>query len=94
MHIQHVAVRMVALGFIIWGLGCAVDDQGKTFLLRHAGVTLGEASARAEKHTPGHAVKAELQRTRNGVVYEVEIIDIENNTRKVHVDAETGKVIP
>ena len=94
MHIQRIATGIVVLAFIMLEWGCAADEQGKTFLLRHAGVTLGDASARAEKHTPGHAVKAELQRTRNGVIYEVEIIDIENNTRKVNVDAETGKVIP
>jgi uncharacterized membrane protein YkoI len=91
---KRVAAGTVVLAFITWGWGCAADNQGKNFLLRHAGVTLGQASAIAEKNTPGHAVKAELQRTRNGVIYEVEIIDIENKSRNVNVDAETGKVIP
>jgi uncharacterized membrane protein YkoI len=69
------------------GLGCAEDSHGKIDLLGHAGVTLAQATVLAEKSTPGRAVKAELQRTGNGVIYEVEIIDISHNTRKVVLDA-------
>ncbi len=73
--------------------GCAEDTQGKSYLLRHAGVSLSQASEIAEKSTPGRAVRAELQRTGNAVIYEVEIIDIVNNIQKVSVDAETGKLV-
>jgi hypothetical protein len=83
------AVGVAAL--LTWG--CAEDPQGKTYLIRHAGVSLSQASEIAEKNTPGRAVKAELQHAGNVVIYEVEIIDIVNQTRKVSVDAETGRVI-
>lgn len=94
MDVRRVATGMVLVGFLGGGWGCAEDHQGKTYLIRHAGVSLAQATEIAEKSMPGRAVKAELQRTGNVVVYVVEIIDIVNNTRKVSVDAETGKVIP
>lgn len=89
--------RFVAAGFglvclLIWG--CAEENRGKSYLIRHTGVTLAQASEIAERSTPGRAVKAELQYLHNAVVYQVEIIDIVNNSKMVLVDAETGKVVP
>lgn len=92
MDMRHwIAAGIGVASLVTWG--CAEDNHGKTYLIRHAGVTLAQASDIAEKNTPGRAVKAELQHAGNVVIYEVEIIDIVNNTRKVSVDAETGKVI-
>ena len=88
--------RCVAAGIGLVGLftwGCAEDNRGKSYLIRHAGVSLAQASDIAERSTPGRAVKAELQYLHNAVVYQVEIIDIVNNSKIVSVDAETGKVV-
>ena len=85
-------IVIVGLGFLSMG-GCAEDSRGKSYLLRHTGVTLAQASEIAERSTPGRAVRAELQHLRNAVVYQVEIIDIVNNSKMVAVDAETGKIV-
>lgn len=74
-------------------LGCGGTDQGKSYLLRHAGVTLAQAAELAEAQVPGRAVKVELLSSGRHVVYEVEVIDTVNQTRKVVLDAETGKLV-
>jgi uncharacterized membrane protein YkoI len=38
-------------------------------------------------------VKAELEFSGSHVMYQVEIIDAVNQTRKVWIDAETGKIV-
>ena len=73
--------------------GCSDAAREKSYLLRHAPVTLSQAARVAEAHVPGRAVRVELDQRGNRVVYEVEIIDILNKTRQVKVDAETGKVM-
>ncbi len=89
----------MAAGLWVFGLlaaGCAEgqDNRGKTYLLRHAGITLARAAQIAESNTPGRAVKVELRHKGNAVLYEVEIIDIVNQPKVVLIDAETGKVVP
>ena len=69
--------------------GCATKDSGNAVLIGHAKLTLMEAAAIAEKSIPdSHAIKAELTRANDGVVYEVQVL------KKVSVDAETGRIIP
>jgi uncharacterized membrane protein YkoI len=95
MAIQRVAAGLVLMGCLTGGWGCVENNgQGKTYLIRHAGISLVQATEIAEKSTPGRAVKAELQRRGNIVVYVVDIVDIVNHTRAISVDAETGKVMP
>ncbi len=74
-------------------VGCGGGQQGKSYLIRHAGVTLAQAAEIAETHAPGRAVKAELESSGNGVVYQIEIIDAVNKTRKIWIDADTGKIV-
>lgn len=88
---QFVAAGIGLVGLVAWG--CAEDNRGKSYLIRHAGVTLAQASELAERSIPGRAVRAELQYVNNAVVYQVEIIDIVNNSKMVSVDAETGKIV-
>lgn len=71
---------------------CA-NEQGKDYLLRHAGVTLAQAATLAEAQVAGRAVKVELIPKGRQVVYEVEVIDIGNELHKVVLDAETGKPV-
>jgi len=68
--------------------GCAAENE-KIKLLRHAHLTLPEATSVAEKSTPGsHAVQVELRQSKNDVIYEVHIV------KKVSVDALDGHIIP
>lgn len=73
--------------------GCGGGVQGKSYLIRHAVVTLSQAAEIAESTAPGRAVKAELEFSGSHVMYQVEIIDAVNQTRKVWIDAETGKIV-
>lgn len=85
------AISLCAVIALTWG--CGAKDQGKDYLLRHAGVTLAQAAAIAEAQIPGRAVKVELITKGRQVVYEVEVIDTVNESRKVVLDAETGKPV-
>lgn len=87
--------RWATLGFcaVLSAGGCGGDDTGKSYLIRHAGVTLTQAANAAEAHVPGRAVKVELVANGRQVVYQVEILDAMNHSRTVSVDAETGRVV-
>ena len=84
-----------AVGFwaIVTAGGCGGDDTGKSYLIRHAGVTLAQATSVAEAQVPGRAVKVELVANGRQVVYQVEVLDASNASRTVAVDAETGRVV-
>jgi uncharacterized membrane protein YkoI len=87
--------RWAGIGLGLGGLlvaGCGGGEQGKSYLIRHATVTLPQAAEIAESTAPGRAVKAELEFSHSRVMYQVEIIDAVNHTRKIWIDAETGKV--
>jgi uncharacterized membrane protein YkoI len=73
--------------------GCAETEQGKSYWLRHAIVTLPQAAEIAETNGPGRAVGVELGQSGNRVFYDVEIIDTLNKSRRLRVDAETGKIV-
>jgi uncharacterized membrane protein YkoI len=88
--------RWAAMGLGLAGLlaaGCGGGQQGKSYLIRHAAVTLPQAVELAQTNAPGRAVKAELESSGSRVMYQVEIVDAVNKTRKVWIDAETGKFI-
>ena len=72
---------------------CAETQQGKSYWLRHAVVTLAQAAEIAETNGPGRAVGVELGQSGNRVFYDVEIIDTMNKSRRLRVDAETGKIV-
>jgi len=74
-------------------VGCGGNDQGKSYLLRHAAVTLADAAGVAESQVPGRAVKVELVYVSRHVIYEIEVIDAANQPHKILVDAETGKLV-
>jgi uncharacterized membrane protein YkoI len=75
-------------------VGCGGKDQGKGYLLRHAGVTLIQAAQLAEQQVPGRAVRVELLYNGRHVIYHVEVVDAVNQSHQVAIDAETGKVVP
>jgi uncharacterized membrane protein YkoI len=72
--------------------GCA-EEQGKSYWLRHASVTLSQAAEIAETNAPGRAVGGELGHSGNRVYYDIEIIDTGNESRLLRIDAESGKIV-
>jgi uncharacterized membrane protein YkoI len=72
---------------------CAGNEEGKSYWLRHAVVTLPQAAEIAERNGQGRAVGVELGQSGNHVYYDVEIIDAVNKSRHLRVDAETGKIV-
>lgn len=74
-------------------LGACAQEQGKSYWLRHASLTLAQAAQIAETNGPGRAVGAELKQSGTRVFYEIEILDNVNKFRRIRVDAETGKII-
>jgi uncharacterized membrane protein YkoI len=72
---------------------CAETEQGKSYWLRHAVMTLAQAAEIAETNGPGRAVGVELGQSGKSVFYDVEIIDTMNKSRHLRVDAETGKIV-
>ena len=76
----------------MYAIGCA-QEQGKSYWLRHAPVTLSQAAEIAETNGPGRAVGAELGHSGNRVFYDIEIVDTVNESRRLRVDAETGKIV-
>ena len=74
-------------------LGACAQEQGKSYWLRHASLTLAQAAQIAETNGPGRAVGAELKQSGTRVFYEIEILDDVNKFRRIRVDAETGKII-
>lgn len=73
--------------------GCGANDKGKSYLIRHAGVTLAQAATLAEAQVPGRAVQVELLYSGRQVVYQVEVLDAANESRMVTIDAETGRLL-
>jgi uncharacterized membrane protein YkoI len=74
-------------------LGACAQEQGKSYWLRHATLSLAQAAQIAETNGPGRAVGAELRQSGTRVFYEIEIIDNLKKQRRIRVDAETGKII-
>ena len=77
---------------VLMFIACA-EEHGKSYLLRHTGVTLAQAAQIAEANGPGRAVSGELKQSGTRVYYDIEIVDNVNNVRSIRVDAETGKII-
>jgi hypothetical protein len=81
-----------------FGQSAWADNQEESPLAASLGqtetsVTLAQAVLTAVAAIPGRAVEAQLSADEGRIVYEIEIIDLEQDIRRVYVDAEAGKVI-
>lgn len=90
-HMRALSGLLIGLSAVMFG-ACA-EEQGKSYWLRHANLTLSQAAEIAETNGPGRAVGAELGQSGNRVFYDIEIIDTGNQSRRLRVDAETGKIV-
>ena len=61
-------------------------------LSEKARITMVEALKTAQKEVPGKPVEVTMGKDDGRVVYKIEIIDKNKNTKKVYIDAVTGKV--
>jgi uncharacterized membrane protein YkoI len=83
---------LVIAGSIAACAACA-DEHGKGYWLRHASITLAQATQIAETSESGRAVRAELKQSGTRVFYEIEVIDSTDRSRQVRVDADSGKIL-
>ena len=88
------ALRSLLIGFFAVASVACAEEHGRSYWLRHASVTLPQAARIAETSESGRAVGAELKQSGTRVFYEIEVINSANRSRRVRVDAETGKIIP
>jgi len=86
-------LSILLLGLSAVMVNACAEEQGKSYWLRHASLTLSQAADIAETNGPGLAVGAELGHSGNRVFYDVEIIDTVNESRRLRVDAENGKIV-
>jgi hypothetical protein len=88
--------RWIGVGLWLASLfiaGCGSGEQGKSYLIRHAVVTLSQAAEIAEANVPGRAVKVELESSASRVMYKIDIVDAVNRAHEIWIDAETGKIV-
>ena len=86
-------LSILLLGLSAVMVNACAEEQGKSYWLRHASLTLSQAADIAETNGPGRAVGAELGHSGNRVFYDVEILDTVNESRRLRVDAESGKIV-
>jgi uncharacterized membrane protein YkoI len=83
-----VAVLTMTASSTAW----ALFESNKT-LADKAQVTMQQALATAEKQVPGKPVKVEMGKDEGRVVYEIQIVDGNNKTTTVYVDAVNGRIL-
>lgn len=82
-------VALSATAAHVWAGGSDND----AVIAQKAKLSLTEAVAIAEQHASGHAFKAELEQTKLGLAYDVEVVTPQKAVYDVAVDAQTGKVL-
>ncbi len=85
------AIMIALLSGLVASPAWALFETNKQ-LAATATVTLEDAVKHALKEVPGKAVEAEIGKEDGRTVYEVEIVDHNNKTQKVYVDAQNGHV--
>jgi uncharacterized membrane protein YkoI len=73
------------------GPAWAIFESDRT-LAEQAKISMAEAITTAQKIIPGRPVHVEMGKDLGHTVYQVEILDRDNKSRWVYVDAATGSV--
>jgi uncharacterized membrane protein YkoI len=76
-------VALLSLG------ACASQEK----LAKEARISQEQATRTAESSVGGRAKETHLERENGRTVYEVELVDRNDNTQTVWVDAQTGRII-
>jgi uncharacterized membrane protein YkoI len=93
--IRKITLSLVALSLAsAAAIGYAANRQqdNDASALPTAKITLSQAIANAEQHAAGHATRAELEQTKAGPAYDVEIVN-GKDVVDVRIHADTGAVI-
>ena len=85
-------IRLALLGFTLSSVPAWALFESDRELSDKARITMIEALKTAQKKVPGKPVEVDMGKDDGRVVYKIEIIDKNKNTKKVYIDAETGKV--
>ena len=86
------AVQIALICFTLSSIPAWALFESDRELSDKARVTMIEALKTAQKKVPGKPVEVNMGKDDGRVVYKIEIIDKNKNTKKVYIDAETGKV--
>ena len=100
---QLVGMMALAIGVVLVLNGPAWSDQkgkGKKDEVKEtvemaatAKVTIDQAIKTASEKVAGKVVEAELEMKHDKLVWEVEVVTVDNKVMEVHIDAESGAVI-
>ena len=69
------------------------EDEEEVLLGKSAKISLKDALKAAIAAWPGTAVEAELERKKGHLIYNVEIVNTDQKTSEVEVDASTGEIV-
>lgn len=86
-------IATIALAATLWAVPALALFESKKELSASARITLEDAIRTAVQALPGKAVEAEISTEEGRTVYEVKIIDSQQETRTVYVDAQTGSTM-
>lgn len=90
MKMKQIVMGAALAGAMLTSPAWALFETNKE-LAASAKITLDEAVKQAVKAVPGKAVEADIGKEDGRTVYKVEIIDTNNKTQKVYVDAVNGQ---
>lgn len=86
---KKVLIAAVLMAGLMGSSAWALFVENNKELAQSATVTLDKAVQAAVAAFPGKAVEAEIGKEEGRTVYKVEIVDNNNKTKKVYVDAQT-----
>lgn len=84
------AVAIAAAGTVAYAAQSGAENDAASAL--HAKISLTQAITTAEQHANGKAARAEYERSKQGWVYDVEVIS-GTKVIDVKVDAEKGTIV-
>ena len=87
---KQMLIGAALAGAMITSPAWALFETNKE-LAATAKITLDEAVKNAVKAVPGKAVEAEMGKEDGRTVYKIEIVDTNNKTQHVYVDAMNGQ---
>ncbi|GLR25185.1 PepSY domain-containing protein [Limnobacter litoralis] len=93
-------IRLIQIGILstavaaLASVAYAAEQHEKNDALMYgvSAIPIKQAIVVAEDAAKGRATRAELEHSKNGVVYDIEVID-GTNVKDVRVDAKTGTVL-
>ena len=85
----RLVISTVLIGLLSAGPAWALFETNKE-LVASAKITMEEAIKSATKAVPGKAAEADLGKDDGRTIWKIEVIDHNNKSQTVYVDAQTG----